>query len=246
MNICDSLKDIVRHTHGLGFIDMLKLIGTSNDTKIEAMDIDKSVIMYGQLYQPINELDSTIGLSRLNVLKGYLDYQKFSEASSSVNVIKQNKDGVDIPIELKFEGSGNKATYRFMAEAMVNEQIRVPPFKGATWNAVVKPTKSALADLTYFANVLGSFESTFIVSSDKGALYLSIGAGTNDRSVLKFADGVPGPLKQWAYPLSQVLAILKLSSSGECTMSFSDMGALKIDLDSGLGRYEYILPARQQ
>ena len=246
MNICDSLKDIIRHTHGLGFIDMVKLLGTSADTKIEAMDVDKSVIMYGQLYQPISELDSTIGLSRLNVLKGYLDYQKFTEGTASVNVVKQAKDGVDVPIELKFEGSGNKSNYRFMAEAMVNEQIKVPPFKGAKWNAVVKPTKAALNDLSYFANVLGSFESSFIVSSDKGSLFFSIGTGTNDRSIVKFADGVPDPLKQWAYPLSQVLSILKLSAAGECTMSFSDMGALKIDIDSGIGKYEYILPARQQ
>lgn len=74
----------------------------------------------------------------------------------------------------------------------------------------------------------------------------SIGAGTNDRSVVKFAEGVSHSLKQWAYPLNQVLAILKLSGAGDCTMSFSDMGALKIDVDSGLGKYSYILPARQQ
>lgn len=246
MDIRDTLKDIIKHTHGLGFLDMVKFIGTDTDAKIESMDHDKSVIMYGQMYQPVSDLNSTIGLSRLNVLRGYLDYQKFSEGTASVAVIKQAKDGIDVPVEIKFEGNGNKSNYRFMSEAMVSEQIKVPPFRGATWHAVVSPTKSALSDLSYFANVLGSFETTFIVSSDKGALYFSIGAGTNDRSVVKFADGVTHPLKQWAYPLNQVLAILKLSGAGECTMSFSDMGALKIDIDSGIGKYEYILPARQQ
>jgi hypothetical protein len=247
MNICDPLRDILKHTNGLGFIEMVKLIGTTKDAKIEAMDNDKSVIMYGQMYQPIEGIDSTVGMSRLNVLKGCIDYQNFGSDKAKVSVVKQTRESVDVPVEIKFDsGNGTKANYRFMAEAMVNEQIKVPPFKGAKWNAVVEPTKAAIADLAYFGNMLGSFESTFIVSSENDALYFSIGQGTNDRTIFKFADGVSGNLKNWAYPLSQVLSILKLSSSSDCTMSFSDMGALKIDIDSGLGKYEYILPARQQ
>lgn len=148
MDIKDALKDIIKHTHGLGFLDMVKLIGSSEETKIESMDNDKSVIMYGTMYQPIEELNSTIGLSRLNVLRGYLDYAKFADDTSTITVVKQEKDGNNVPVEIKFEGAGNKANYRFMSEAMVNEQIKVPPFKGAVWHAVVNPTKAALSDLS--------------------------------------------------------------------------------------------------
>ena len=245
MDICDPLKDIIKHTHGLGFIDMLKLIGTDTDAKIEAMDVDKSVIMYGTMYQPITGLNSTVGLSQLGVLRGFLDYSK-SYDKSTVSVISQARSGVDTLTGIEFNANGNKSTYRFMAENVVNEQIKVPPFKGAVWHAVVKPTKPALSDLVFFANTLGSFESTFVVSTENGCLMFNIGTGATNRTTLKFADNVQHVLKQWAYPLSQVLSILKLNQTSDCTMSFSDMGALKIDIDSGMGLYSYILPARQQ
>jgi len=34
--------------------------------------------------------------------------------------------------------------------------------------------------------------------------------------------------------------------SGMCVMQFSDQGALQISIDSGLGKYDYILPAMNQ
>lgn len=239
----DGLKDIVKHTQGLGFFDMVKIIGSDTEMKLETMDADKSVIMYGQMYQPMPELESTIGMSRLNVLKGCIEYQSFNK----LNVLTQkNKEDEDIPVAIEFKNTdGDVSVYRFMSEAMVNEQIKVPPFKGAKWNVTVSPTREALTKMSYFSSMHGSFESTFTVRVDKDSLYFDIGQGTNDRSTVKFATGVQGPLKQWAYPLSQVLSILKLSNSSDCSMSFSDMGALKIDVDSGIGKYSYILPARQ-
>jgi hypothetical protein len=95
-------------------------------------------------------------------------------------------------------------------------------------------------------NILGAFESTFTVRTRGDNLEFLIGSGANDRSALVFASDIEGELKhQWSWPLPQVLAILKLQeTSASCTMSFSDQGALKIDIDSGLGNYEYILPAR--
>ena len=62
-----------------------------------------------------------------------------------------------------------------------------------------------------------------------------------------FANNVEGTLNQgWSWPLSQVLANLKLGMSGMCVMQFSDQGALQISIDSGLGKYDYILPAMNQ
>jgi hypothetical protein len=93
--------------------------------------------------------------------------------------------------------------------------------------------------------VLGGFEKRFVVSVDKGVLNFDVGAGPTDRTTVPFAENVTGTLKhQWSWPLAQVLSILKLSETASTTvMNFSDMGALKIDIDSGLGKYSYILPA---
>lgn len=246
MNILDGFKDIIKHTSSLGFIDMVKIVGDGTDTKIEAIDADKSVVVYGEMANSISGLDSTVGLSRIPILKGYIDFPLFSGDKSKTSIVTETRAGVDVPAEIKFDsGAGHTANYRFMSEAMVNDQIKVPPFKGATWNLTVVPEKKKISELAYFQGVLGGFEKRFIVTVDNGTVNFSVGNGPTDRTVVPFATNVTGTMKhQWTWPLAQVLAILKLSESAvSTTMYFSDMGALKIDIDSGLGKYSYILPA---
>lgn len=244
--LLDALKDIVKHTNSLGFIDMVKLVGTATDAKIEAIDADKTVVIFGSMYQPIADIDTTVGLSRIAILKGYMDFPLFSGDKATTNVVTEVRAGVNVPTEIKFSsGLGHVASYRFMSETMVNEQIKVPPFKGATWNITISPEKKKIAELAYFQGVLGGFEKRFVVSVDKGVLNFDVGSGPTDRTTVPFAENVTGVMKhQWSWPLAQVLSILKLSdTASSTTMNFSDMGALKIDIDSGIGKYSYILPA---
>lgn len=244
--LLDSLKDIVKHTSNLGFIDMCKLIGTATDAKIETIDADKSVVIFGSMYQPIAGIESTVGLSRMGVLKGFVDFPPFASDKATVDVVQETRGAVTAPTEVSFNsGIGTKAVYRFMSETMINEQVKVPPFKGATWDVTIVPEKAKLTELTTFAGILGGFEKRFTVSTVSGSLIMSIGTGPTDRSTVTFAENITGVLKhQWSWPLAQVLAILKLSdSSASTTVQFSDMGALKIEIDSGIGKYSYILPA---
>jgi hypothetical protein len=237
----DQFKDIVKHTHSLGFIEMVKLVGTKTDAKIEAIDADKTVVIYGDMYQPVSDIEVTVGLSRLAQLKGFIDLHE----KSKVSITNEVRGTVSSPTELKFDdGAGDVAIYRFMSESMANEQIKVPPFKGATWNVTIKPEQERIARLNSYQGILGGFEKRFIVSTDKDVLNFSIGSGPTDRSNVPFAKGITGALKhQWSWPLTQVLSILKLNDNEDVTMHFSDMGALKIDIDSKIGKYSYILPA---
>ena len=60
-----------------------------------------------------------------------------------------------------------------------------------------------------------------------------------------FQTDVTGNLKHpWTYPVAQVQAILNLD--GQATMSLSDQGAMQITVDSGMGTYNYILPAQSK
>jgi hypothetical protein len=239
--LLDSLKDIVKHTHSLGFIEMVKLVGTTANTKIEAIDADKTVVLYGELKEPLTELSATIGLSRMAQLKGFIELH----SKSTITVETELRGTETLPTELKFDtGDGDVASYRFMSETITNEQIKVPPFKGAVWNVTIEPDKAKIDRLNQYSGVLSSFEKRFIVSTKNDTLNFSIGSGPTDRSNLPFAKNIVGSLKhQWSWPLSQVLSILKLNDTGKVTMHFSDMGALKIDVDSGIGTYSYILPA---
>jgi hypothetical protein len=242
MNLLDAMKDIIKHTGSLGFFEMIKIMGTNTTAKLETKDADNTVIMYGEMYQPIKGIDSTIGLSRLAILKGYIGIHE----SSDVSIVAEQRGNTTVPTEIVFDNKdGLTANYRFMSEAMINDQVKVPPFKGATWDVNITPEKKAINLLNDNFGVLGSYEKRCIVSVHKGTLNFSIGAGPTDRVNVPFAKNVTGTLKhQWSYPLTQLLSILKLSdTASSCTMSISDMGALKIDIDSGIGKYSYILPA---
>jgi len=243
MNILDALKDITKHTHSLGFIEQVKVVGTAADAKIETKDVENTVIIYGSMYQPITGIESTIGLSRLSVLKGFISLHE----SSTVSIITDKRNNVDVPTDIKFDdGADTTSYYRFMAEATINELIKVPAFKGATWDITITPTLKSIATLSTHHGILSGYEKRFMVSVNaKGTLSFGIGAGPTDKTNIPFATSVTGTLKhQWTYPLSQVISILKLSdNASSVVMSFSDAGALKIDIDSGIGKYTYILPA---
>ncbi len=241
--LLDALKDIIKHTASLGYIDMVKVIGTANDMKIETKDADNTVIIYGSMYQPVAGLENTIGLSRLSILKGYIGMHD----GSTVNILTEVRNNVSVPTEVVFD-DGNEfvSNYRFMSEAMINEQVKVPAFKGASWDVTISPTKAAIAKLSENSGILGGVEKRFVVAVDaKGTLKFNIGSGPTDRTTVPFATKVTGALShQWSYPLTQVLSVLKLTdSSASSTMSFSDGGAMKIEIDSGIGKYTYIIPA---
>ena len=243
--LLDSFKDIIKHTNSLGFIDMVKIVGTATDAKIEALDADKTVVIFGTMYQPIAGIDSVVGLSRIPVLKSFIDFPPYSGSNATTEVVTESRAGVTVPTGVKFDSGESSANYRFMGESMVNEQIKVPPFKGATWNVVITPEKKRITELSYMQGALGSLEKRFTVSvNTKGTLVFAVGSGPADKMDISFAENVTGTLKhQWSWPLSQVLSILKLTETATATMSFSDMGVLKIDIDSGIGKYTYLLPA---
>jgi len=243
----DSFLDIIKHTSKLGFIEMVKLIGENGTTKIEAIENDRVVVVYGTLKEEIDGFNGTVGLARLGILDGYLHFPPFESDNASVSIKDQERNGVSSPLEINFDSNdGHNASYRFMNKVQADEQIQAPPFRGAKWDVVITPTKQNLRDLSYIYSVMSGFEQNFLVKVENGNLEFHVGVGANDRTKLTIATGVTGTLKHgWSWPLSHVLAILKLmDSSKSCTLHISDQGALKIEIDSDIGDYQYILPAR--
>ena len=245
--ITEVLSDILAHTHGLGFVEMAKITSDSDETKIEAMDEDKTVVIYGKLNNPVTEIDGTVGLSRMAVLQGYLKFPHYATDGATVEIVTQARGGEQVPSEVSFKSTdGHKASYRFMSKDVADEQIKVPLFKGVEWDVTITPTEENMKDLSYFNGVLGSFEPVFTAKTEDGDLKLFIGSGAADRATVPFASGVSGSLTgNLSWPLVETLAILKLAQKAEdCTMHFSNKGALKIELSTELAKYKYILPAR--
>lgn len=246
--LSEVLTDILAQTHGLGFIEMMKIESSAAETTIAAINDDKSVVAFGKLNTPLTELEGVVGLSRMAVLQGYLKYPHFIGDGATIEIKTTQRDGNEIPTEINFScDDGHESSYRFMHKDVVEEQVKVPPFKGATWDVVITGTDEIMKDLSYFNGVLGAFEPTFTVKTDgNNDLNFYIGSGPTDRATVPVAKAVNGSLTgNLTWPLVETLAILKLASKADdCTISFSNKGVMKIEMETGIGSYEYLLPAR--
>ena len=245
--IKDTLKDVLKHTHNLGIFEMVKVTGTAEQTAIETVDADKTVIFKGVTVNPVPDfVDATVGLSRMNVLDGYLKYPDFDDADATVQVIKQNRNDVDVPTEVEFiSQAGTDAHYRFMLADVVNQQLKEIKFKGAEFDVNIVPSAKNLKDLGYFNGVLSQFESTFSPRTEDGKLYFYIGDAGGDRTKIQIAEAVEGDMNhEFHWPLDIVLRILRLGDNANCVLSINQKGLLQIIVDSGIGTYTYLLPAK--
>jgi hypothetical protein len=73
----------------------------------------------------------------------------------------------------------------------------------------------------------------------------SFGDASTHAGNFVFQHGIAGTLKHtWSWPVAAVQSILNLD--GDATMSISDQGAMMISVDSGMAKYDYILPAQSK
>ena len=243
--IKDTLKDVLRHTHALGIYEMVKVTGTMEETEIETVDADKTVILKGKLKSPVADfVGNTVGLSRMGTLARFLEYPGFTEDTATVEVVTQKRNDEDVPAEVKFQDeNGTDAHYRFMASEIVNQQLKAINFKGASYDVEINPTAKMLKDLNFFSSAL-DLEDTFTPKTEGGNLYFLIGEAGSDRTKVKVAEAVTGDLTHdFQWPLAIVLKICRLSENANVTMSFNQKGLLQIVVDSGMGEYTYLLPA---
>jgi hypothetical protein len=243
----DILLDIVKHTNGLGFIEACKIEGTDEETKIAAMDVDRTVMMYGELNKPEPQLNGISGAANLGFLNWCLNWEYLNDETSTIDVKREERNGHEQPVELTFKGSAASPWhYRFMSGALVEEQLKTVKFRGVDWDVEFAPSQKSIQLFNNAASGIMQFEPYFSLSTKGGQLNMGFGTGGNShRGELEFARNISGSLKNtYHWPIAQVQAILKLASSGTCTMSIADVGALEIKIDSGLGTYSYVLPAK--
>jgi hypothetical protein len=240
----DLLKDIVSHTHNLGFLNIVKITGDEESTKIDSMADDRTVIMYAETANPHPDMIGTFGMPQLNKLKYLLDGAEYKE-DSQIEIVREERNGETIPTGIHFENKGGdfKNDYRFMNVAQINEKLKTVKFKGVKWDVTLQPSLQAVQRFAFQAGA-NNEHTTFTAKTDGDKLKFTFGDISSHAGEFVFATGVTGKLsKAWAWPVSQVLSILKIADVGNATMSLSDGGALQITIDSGLVKYEYIIPA---
>lgn len=241
----DILTDIVAHTHSLGILPLVKITSDDNETIIESMAEDRSVILNAKTKSPIKEFKGVFGMPNLDKLNLHLKNPEYKDGAS-ITVVEANRNGVDIPVNLHFENSTKDFVndYRFMSTEIVNEKLKTVKFKGASWNVEFEPTISAIHRLKLQAQA-HSEETVFQVTTDKEDLIFSFGDAASHAGSFTFQPNISGKLKQaWSWPVLQVMSILNLD--GDKNMKITDSGAMMISVDSGMAVYEYILPAQSK
>jgi len=143
------------------------------------------------------------------------------------------------------DADGNTDQYRFMSKEIIEQTLQTVKFKGVEWDVTLEPTKAKVNELQQVAGIYGGIEPNFTVKTEGTDLIVTVGAADGSFTGKRtFAQNVNGEITEgYAWPLAQVLAILKLGMSGTCVMQISKKGALMISVDSGIGKYDYILPA---
>jgi hypothetical protein len=241
----DNLQDIVAHTHSLGFLPLVKITGTLEETVIESMADDRSVIVNAKVKSPVEEFEGVFGMPNLDKLRLHLNCEEYKE-NAKIEVVKAQRNGSEIPVGLHFENAYGdfQNDYRFMNTEIINERLKTVKFKGAKWDVEFEPAAASILRLKYQAQA-HTEESVFKVSTEDSNLVFSFGDASSHAGTFVFQADVNGKLKQtWAWPVVQVVSILALS--GDKTMRIADAGALQITVDSGLVEYNYILPAQSK
>jgi len=240
----DILKDLVGHTHNLGFLPLVKITG-DKDTVIESMAEDRSVILTGKTHKAVDEFDFVFGMPNLDKLALHLKNPEYKEGAT-IGVVKAQRNGVEVPVGLHFENAAKDFIndYRFMNSDIINEKLKSVKFKGATWDVEFEPSVISIQRLR-LQSAAHTEQSTFQVKTENGNLVVFFGDASTHAGSFVLHANVDGKLKQtWAWPVNQVMAILALD--GDKTMRIADAGAMQITVDSGLAEYNYILPAQSK
>ena len=242
----DTLLDIVKHTHALGFLNLVKIVSDDKESTIESMADDRSVIMKGKFLKPIG-IDGTFGMPQLNKLDILLKVPEYKDGAT-ITVSTRAKDGKDYPTGLHFENANGdfKNDYRFMNAEIIEEKLKTVKFRGVNWDIEFEPSMAAVTRLTYQVQA-NSEETSFVAKTDGTDLKFYFGDHSTHAGEFIFQPGVSGTLdKNWAWPVAQVLQILKLAESSTVKMHISNEGALQLTVDSGIGEYQFILPAQSK
>ena len=244
----DILQDIVAHTDSLGFLATVKITAEA-DTLISSMAEDRSVILDAKTHSPVSAFVGVFGMPNLNKLNLHLKNPEYKD-NAKIEVVQSERNGETIPTHIHFENSAGdfQNDYRFMSRAIIEEKLKTVKFKGATWNVTFQPSMAAIQRLKLMSSA-HSEETTFNVSTEDtgGAtdLVFSFGEVNTHSGKFVFETNIEGKLAHsWAWPVDQVEKILNLG--GDITMSISDQGVMMISVDSGLAKYDYMLPAQSK
>ena len=239
----DHLLDIVKNTFGLGNIDLIKVTGTAQETAIEALAEDRSVIVQGKLNTPVAEFVGTFGMPNLGKLNTILNIPEYKE-NAKITLNTQDRNGETVPVGLHFENAAGdfKNDYRFMSQEIISDKLKSVKMRQVNWGVEFEPAVNAIQRLKFMASA-NSEETVFTAKKEGDDLKFFFGDHSTHAGNFVFQAGASGTLtKALSFPVASVISILNLS--GDKKFSLSDDGVAQITVNTGLATYNFLLPAQ--
>jgi hypothetical protein len=223
----------------------VKVNSENGSTTIDSMAEDRSVILTASTHKPVTEFVGTFGMPNLDKLSLHLKNPEYKD-KAKIEVISADRNGDVIPTHIHFENAAGdfENDYRFMNKAIIEEKLKTVKFKGASWDVTFKPSVASIQRMKLMS-AAHSEEPIFTVKTENNNLVFYFGDASTHAGSFVFQHDVSGALKHaWSWPVAQIQSILNLD--GDSTVSISDQGAMMISVDSGLAKYDYILPAQSK
>lgn len=246
-NTKNVVQDIVKKIGGLGFVDQIKVTGTADETRIEAVDPDKTVIIKAKTKEAQAELVGEFGVANLQLLNGLLNFASYKAEDATFSVKRRDVNGKSTPEEFEFRDANKLgANFRLMSAQLVGDQPLVADIK---WDVTFTPSKAKIQEFSGLASLYSQFDQFFSVKTKDGALVFSIGeeGSATHRASLVFENEIEGELKgELLWPISQFLSILKSADGNEYQVGITSKGALLVSVTTDVATYQYILPARRR
>ena len=238
----DFLTDIIHHTLSTGAIDIVKITGDATETKIESVSEDRKVILNAKFNEVNPDFAGVFGMPNLSKLNTILNIPEYAK-DATIEIKRDQRNGVNSPTSIHFENAVGdfKNDYRFMTTEVINEKLKTVKFRGANWNITMEPSVANIQRLKFQAQA-NSEEKSFIAKTEGTNLKFFFGDVSTHAGNFVFQSEVTGTLtKGWSWPVNLFISILNLQ--GDKSIQFSDDGVAKITVDSGLIKYEYLIPA---
>lgn len=241
----DHLLDIVKSTHGLGIIDLVKVVGTAEETAIEALAEDRSVIVQAKTNSPVAEFVGTFGMPNLGKLNTILGIPEYKE-NAKISLSTQDRNGETVAVGLNFENAAGdfKNEYRFMSREIISDKLKSVKMRAVNWGVEFEPTVASIQRLKFQASA-NSEETVFTVKQEGTDLKFFFGDHSSHAGNFVFQADCAGTLsKSLSFPIASIISILNLA--GDKKFSLSDDGVAQITVNTGLATYNYLLPAQSK
>jgi hypothetical protein len=246
-NTKNVIQDIVKKIGGLGFVEQIKVTGTADETRIEAVDADKSVIIKAKTKEAQADLVGEFGVANLQLLNGLLNFASYKTDDATFNVTRRDMNGKSTPEEFEFrDAKGLGANFRLMSAQLVGDQPLVADIK---WDVEFTPAKAKIQEFQGLAGLYSQFDQFFSVKTKDGSLVFAIGeeGSATHRASMVFEETITGELKgELLWPISQFLSILKSADGNDYKVGITSKGALLVAVTTDHAEYNYILPARRR